>query len=70
MHEDVWMLQLRPALGSGGASSGAATRGVSSLDLTKAVWQRIARKGIGCSDCYVCVRSLSSYSMCVTLLSL
>lgn len=70
MHEDVWMLQLRPALGSGGTSSGAATRGVSSLDLTKAAWQRIARKGVDHSNCYVCVRSLSSYSMGVTLLSL
>ncbi len=70
MHEDVWMLQLRPALGTGGASSGSATRGVSSLDLTRAVWQRIARKGVDYRDCYVCVRSHFSNSMWVTLLSL
>lgn len=44
VHEDMWALSLRPALPSGGKAS-AGGRGCGGLDLTKAVWQKIKRKG-------------------------
>ena len=39
VHQDMWALQLRPALGGGGSGGSAA------LDLSKVVWQKVSRKG-------------------------
>ena len=42
VHEDMWSMNLRALLGSGGAGAGG---GRATLDTTKAVWQRVSRKG-------------------------
>eukprot|EP01038_Epipyxis_sp_PR26KG_P009482 gene9482-12773_t len=41
IHEDMWMLNLKPILGSSSTSS--SSKGL--LDVSKAVWQKISRKG-------------------------
>jgi hypothetical protein len=44
VHEDVWVLMLKPALGSTGAAAGGGG-GKGSLDPSKATWQKVSRKG-------------------------
>ena len=41
-HEDMWMLSLRGVLG---VATAGATSSRSSLDVKKAVWQKVSRKG-------------------------
>jgi hypothetical protein len=47
VHEDVWVLMLKPALGSAGAAAGGGGGGggKGSLDPSKATWQKVSRKG-------------------------